>query len=173
MSKNKTVKNFGGMFNIIDNNLKHIATYSNGLKAYTVGPSTIKKIFITRVIYNNPATIVFWSDDTKTISKCKSPDVYSQEVGLLLCCMKKLVSAGEVKKLLRDWTNYEKSDDNIVVTAADVRKTYRDRGEFIVKERSNYATMNFTGNGKVTIEPYYYTTAITGSDSSSSSITSN
>ena len=30
---------------------------------------------ITKVIFNDPATIVFWSDGTKTVSKCH-PDDY-------------------------------------------------------------------------------------------------
>lgn len=44
---------------------------------------------IDRVIFNNPATIVIWSDGTKTVVKCQPGDVYDQEKGLLLCIAKK------------------------------------------------------------------------------------
>ena len=44
---------------------------------------------IKRVIFNAPATIVFWKDGTKTVVKCQGEDVYNKEVGLALCFAKK------------------------------------------------------------------------------------
>lgn len=44
---------------------------------------------IEKVIFNNPATIVLWSDGTKTVVKCGKDDVYDEEKGLALCFMKK------------------------------------------------------------------------------------
>ena len=52
-------------------------------------------ISIKRVIYNDPATIVFWSDDTKTVvkrqknDKGKYVDKFDKEKGLALCIAKK------------------------------------------------------------------------------------
>lgn len=43
-----------------------------------------------RVIYNDPATIVFWKDGTKTVVKCMEGDTYDPEVGLAMCVCKKL-----------------------------------------------------------------------------------
>lgn len=43
-----------------------------------------------RVIYNDPATIVFWKDGTKTVVKCMDGDTYNPEVGLAMCVCKKL-----------------------------------------------------------------------------------
>ena len=34
-------------------------------------------VCIEKVVYNLPAVIVFWSDGTKTISKCCSGDIFS------------------------------------------------------------------------------------------------
>lgn len=45
---------------------------------------------ITKVIYNGPATIVFWSDGTKTVSKCDSNDKFDPEKGIAICIVKKL-----------------------------------------------------------------------------------
>ena len=46
---------------------------------------------IKDVIFNDPATIVFWSDGTKTIVKCQKDtgDVYSKETGLAMAIAKK------------------------------------------------------------------------------------
>lgn len=44
---------------------------------------------IKKVIYNPPATIILWSDGTKTTSKCEYGDVYSKEMGFMLCVLKK------------------------------------------------------------------------------------
>ena len=43
------------------------------------------------VIFNDPATIVFWSDGTKTVVKCQAGegDIYNPEAGLAMCYMKK------------------------------------------------------------------------------------
>lgn len=44
---------------------------------------------IDRVIFNNPATIVFWKDGTKTVVKVNGGDVFNPEVGLMACFTKK------------------------------------------------------------------------------------
>ena len=44
---------------------------------------------IKRVIYNKPATIVFWGDDTKTVVKCQKGEKFDKEKGLALCIAKK------------------------------------------------------------------------------------
>lgn len=44
---------------------------------------------IKKVIFNDPATIVLWSDGTKTVVKCGKDDMYDKEKGLALCFMKK------------------------------------------------------------------------------------
>ena len=49
-----------------------------------------KGIIIKRVIFDGPATIVFWSDDTKTVVKCTEDDSYSYEVGIAMCTLKKI-----------------------------------------------------------------------------------
>ena len=50
-----------------------------------------KPLRVRKVIFNNPATIVMWNDDTKTIVKCQNNDTYNKEVGLAMCCAKKLL----------------------------------------------------------------------------------
>ena len=62
--------------------------------------------FITpkKVIYNDPATIVFWEDGTKTIVKCQPGDTFSKETGLALAFMKKVHNnKGNYNDLFREW----------------------------------------------------------------------
>ena len=61
--------------------------------------------YITKVIYQNPATIVFWSDGTKTVSKCDENDTYDEEKGLILCIMKKVFPNKNIGTLLGMWTS--------------------------------------------------------------------
>ena len=50
------------------------------------------RVGIKKVIFHNPATIVLWSDGTKTVVKCQEGDIYDPEKGFALCCAKKLFS---------------------------------------------------------------------------------
>ena len=48
-----------------------------------------KKPKITKVIFNDPATIVFWLDGTKTVVKCDDKERYDPEKGLAMAISKK------------------------------------------------------------------------------------
>lgn len=48
-----------------------------------------KPLTITNVIFNEPATIVFWSDGTKTVVKTQGEDEYDPEKGLAMAIAKK------------------------------------------------------------------------------------
>lgn len=48
-------------------------------------------VHIKDVIFNDPATIVFWSDGTKTVCTCSEQDTYDPEKGLALCVMKRVL----------------------------------------------------------------------------------
>lgn len=60
---------------------------------------------IDRVIFNNPATIVYWTDGSKTVVKCQPNDTYDKEKGIALCCMKKLMgNKGSYNDELKKWS---------------------------------------------------------------------
>ena len=46
-------------------------------------------VFLIIVIYNDPATIAFWSDGTKTIVKAQPGDIFDPEKGLAMVIAKK------------------------------------------------------------------------------------
>jgi hypothetical protein len=53
--------------------------------------SLIKTPMITKVIFHDPATIVYWQDKTRTVVKCKDGETFDKEKGLALCISKKLL----------------------------------------------------------------------------------
>lgn len=59
---------------------------------------------IKNVIFNNPATIVFWSDGTKTIVKCQKDETYDPEKGLSMAIAKKaLGNKYEYYNTIKHW----------------------------------------------------------------------
>ena len=50
---------------------------------------------IKNVIFNDPATIVFWSDGTKTVVKCGENDFYDPEKGLAMAVAKKYLGTNK------------------------------------------------------------------------------
>ena len=59
---------------------------------------------IKKAIFNNPATIVYWDDDTKTVVKCGEEDKYDKEKGLALCYMKRLFdNKSNYNEVLKKW----------------------------------------------------------------------
>lgn len=62
---------------------------------------------INNVIFNDPATIVFWRDGSKTVVKCQDGDIYDPEKGLAMAISKKALGnkgnyCNEFKKWLPD-----------------------------------------------------------------------
>jgi len=83
-------------FTIVPESMRYFSVdkddYSNDIK-------------VTKVIYHNPATIVFWSDGTKTVVKCDKNDKYDPEKGFYIACAKKLFgndykAGGRINKAL-------------------------------------------------------------------------
>lgn len=61
---------------------------------------------IKDVIFNNPATIVFWKDGTKTVVKCQTDkgDTYNPELGLAMCIIKKMCgNKGNYNDIFNKW----------------------------------------------------------------------
>lgn len=79
----------------------------NGFGVQTKGnkttiPTTMPNI--VDVIYNKPATIVFWDDGTKTVVKCGKHDKYTGEHGLVMAIVKKLYgNNGRYYDIIRKW----------------------------------------------------------------------
>ena len=72
-------------------------------------PTDIRRL-IKNVKFNPPATIVFWTDNTKTVVKCNGED-YDPEKGLAMCiCKKMLGNRGNYYEVFKKWL--PKRDDS-------------------------------------------------------------
>lgn len=59
---------------------------------------------IKKVIYNDPATIVYWEDGSKTVVKCGEGDTFDPEKGLAMAIAKKsLGNSGNYYNIIKQW----------------------------------------------------------------------
>ena len=56
---------------------------------------------ITKVIVNGPATVILWSDGTKTVAKCSPQEPFDFEKGVAIAIAKRFVTGNELKKAVR------------------------------------------------------------------------
>lgn len=72
---------------------------------------------IKKVVFNNPATIVIWRDDVKTVVKCGEGDTFDPEKGLAMAISKRFFgNKGNYCNIFKKWVpeqpkRPEKSDE--------------------------------------------------------------
>lgn len=77
---------------------------------YGISSSHIPEI--KNVIFNDPATIVFWEDRTKTVVKCQDGDKFDTEKGLAMAIVKKVYgNKGGYCNKLKKWLPKEEQVD--------------------------------------------------------------
>lgn len=70
----------------------------------TVSPYQKAMSKIKNVIFNDPATIVFWNDGTKTVVKCGKDDTFDPEKGLAMAISKYFFdNAGYFNDVFKKW----------------------------------------------------------------------
>lgn len=95
---------------------------------------------IKDVIYNGPATIVFWSDGSKTVVKCQGDDDYDPEKGLAMAIAKKaLGNKGNYCNIFKKWLPEEDSANAYVELGLDdsnfTKKLNNIIGDTILKKK--------------------------------------
>ena len=71
--------------------------------------STNRRVKIKDVIFSDPATIVFWSDGTKTVVKTRGGEKYDKEKGLAMAIVKKITgNTGNYYNIFKEWCGDEK-----------------------------------------------------------------
>ena len=71
--------------------------------------STNRRVKIKDVIFSDPATVVFWSDDTKTVVKTRGGEKYDKEKGLAMAIIKKITgNTGNYYNIFKEWCSDEK-----------------------------------------------------------------
>lgn len=63
---------------------------------------------IKKVTYSKPVTLIRWDDDTITKAFCDEVDNYDELTGFLMCIIKKMMPAKEMRKL---FSKYVYGDD--------------------------------------------------------------
>ena len=95
---------------------------------------------IKNVIFNDPATIIFWEDGTKTVVKCQDGDEFDPEKGLAMAIAKKAYgNKGNYCNKLKKWLPKEESvgtnNDNSV--SSKKRMTFREEVAELHHEKIN------------------------------------
>lgn len=104
-----------------------LATIKNG--SYIKVPSPKQKAMnsITKVIFNNPVTIVLWSDGTKTVVKCDERDEFDPEKGLAMAICKKHFGGGFYNDIFKKWIPKEETPDIEIdgqITMTDIAEKF-------------------------------------------------
>lgn len=69
---------------------------------------TLRNIEIVKVIFNEPATIVIWSDGTKTVVKAQNGETFDREKGLAMAiCKKAFGNKGNYNEVFKKWVPEE------------------------------------------------------------------
>ena len=106
---------------------------------------------ITNVIFNGPATIVFWTDNTKTVVKCQEGDDFDPEKGLAMAISKKYFgNKSNYCNIFKKWLPEEEE-----VTVESVLKASPSSINELGKEIVNAVNRNFKRMNKY--EQYFHT----------------
>lgn len=78
---------------------------------------------IDNVIFNDPATIVFWKDGSKTVVKCSEDDTFDKEKGLAMAIIKKMSgNDNSYHKIFKKWCVEKKEDNDTLKQVVDAVK---------------------------------------------------
>ena len=78
-------------------------------------------VSIRKVIFNDPATIVFWSDNTKTVVKCGPEDTFDMEKGLAMAIVKKMAgNDNSFHKVFKQYTKKKKKEPGSIGSISDI-----------------------------------------------------
>lgn len=83
---------------------KNMERWMDILSCYGISNVGQPECTITKVIFADPATIIFWSDGTKTVVKCEETDIYDKEKGLAMAISKKSMgNKGNYYEVFKKW----------------------------------------------------------------------
>ena len=58
---------------------------------------------VEKVVFNDPITIVFWKDGTKTVSKASNEDRFDKETGLVMAIIRKFCGSKNYGKFFEKY----------------------------------------------------------------------
>ena len=133
-----------GTTNTITNALLNNTNLDKITHSWTkTSPYFADKNTIKNVIFNPPATIVFWNDDTKTVVKCQDDETFDPEKGLAMAISKKYFgNKGSYCNQIKKWT--EKYEEEQKANEGALAKRFRRAQEVMQKLRDagNFSSIN-------------------------------
>jgi hypothetical protein len=122
-------------FSVVLTNITTASDYTSGVEfegfikpepwSYT---DRMKHPTIKNVIFNPPATIVFWTDGTKTVVKCQDGDEFDPEKGIAMAYIKKANGdKGNYNEIFKPWVEkyYEEREKTEKCKETIRRSVYR------------------------------------------------
>lgn len=103
-----------------------------------------KGISVDRIIFNDPATIVFWKDGTKTVVKCQKGQTFNPYFGFCAAMAKKLYGSNSMLNRIVD-TYYKEEDPRKDKCAWCVNSNNEVKEEPCVKCKVNMQNENKKG----------------------------
>lgn len=73
---------------------------------------TIQATQPKKLIVNGPATVILWSDGTKTVAKCNKDEPFDPEKGVAIAIAKRFVSSNKLNKLFDAALSQINASDN-------------------------------------------------------------
>lgn len=119
-------------------------------KGYTYEPEPREKFQITKVIFNPPATIVYFSDGSKSVVKCGENDIFDPEKGLAMAITKRCMgNTGRYFNTIKKWTEpwYEEN------AVSEIPNTKTSIDEVIERLRKSCTEVSF-GIGQPAVEKH-------------------
>ena len=139
----KYMKNFA-YYNSITDSIEfndEMRTYDNITIRYENFWNTKYKPSITKVIFNPPATIVLWNDDTKTVVKTQNGEAFDPEKGLAMAISKKAFgNKGNYFEQIKKWTEPYKEEK--AEFENDIINFLKELGELTLKGYKSGLTKN-------------------------------
>lgn len=78
-------------------------------------------VSIRKVIFNDPATVVLWSDGTKTVVKCGPEDKFDTEKGLAMAIVKKMAgNDNSFHKVFKQYPKKKKKEPGSIGSISDM-----------------------------------------------------
>lgn len=91
---------------------------------------------IRKVIFNAPATVVLWSDGTKTVVKCGPNDIFDKEKGLAMAIVKKMAgNDSRFHKIFKQWCKSDETNENTLGYA----KAMKELNQVVAQTRDDIA----------------------------------
>ena len=106
----------------------------NALKDYDYGTSNILDD-IKQVIFNDPATIVTFSDGTKVCVKANENDKFSKEIGLMYALVKRLYANDVDENGYLKSTGLGEKINKIIKNAVDQKKIEADKKKKLAEKK--------------------------------------